>query len=62
MNETVTIPRVEYERLCAMEEELTDMRTALAVEARVASGARRTCAGICSRPARPKTSMIVWMV
>ena len=37
MSETVTIPRVEYERLCAMEEEFTDMRMALAVEARIAS-------------------------
>ena len=39
MNETVTIPKVEYERLCAMEEDFTDIRTALAVEARIASGA-----------------------
>ena len=39
MSETVTIPRVEYERLCAMEEEFTDIRMALTVEARIASGA-----------------------
>ena len=39
MDETVTIPRVEYERLCAMEEGFADTRTALAVEARIASGA-----------------------
>lgn len=39
MSETVTIPRVEYERLCAVEEELTDIRTALAIEARIARGA-----------------------
>ena len=39
MNETVTIPKAEYERLCAVEEDFADMQAALAVEARVASGA-----------------------
>ena len=38
MNETVTIPRAEYDRLCALEEDFADIRTALAVEARIASG------------------------
>jgi len=38
MNETVTIPRVEYDRLCAIEEEFADIQAALAVEARIASG------------------------
>ena len=38
MNETVTIPKAEYERLCALEEELADMQSALTVEARLASG------------------------
>ncbi len=35
MNETVTIPRAEYDRLCALEEEFADIQAALAVEARV---------------------------
>jgi len=26
MNETVTIPKVEYERLCALEEDFADIR------------------------------------
>ena len=39
MTETVTIPRTEYERLCAVEEEMADFRAALAVEARIAAGA-----------------------
>ena len=39
MSEFVTIPRVEYERLRAMEEDFADIQTALAVEARIASGA-----------------------
>ena len=38
MNDTVTIPKVEYERLCALEEDFADIRAALAVEARVSNG------------------------
>ena len=38
MNETVTIPKAEYDRLCALEEEFADVQAALAVEARIASG------------------------
>ena len=38
MNETVTIPKAEYDRLCALEEELADIQAALAVEARIAGG------------------------
>ena len=38
MNETVTIPKAEYDRLCALEEELSDIQAALAVEARIARG------------------------
>ena len=38
MNDTVTIPRAEYDRLCALAEEFMDIQAALAVEARIASG------------------------
>ena len=38
MTGTVTIPRAEYERLCAVEEEFADIRAALAVEAAIANG------------------------
>ena len=38
MNETVTIPRAEYDRLCAFEEDFEDIRAARAVEARITSG------------------------
>lgn len=38
MNETVTISRAEYERLRALEEDLADIRAALVVEAKLASG------------------------
>lgn len=37
MNETVTIPKAEYERLRALED-MADIQAALAVEARIASG------------------------
>ena len=38
MTETVTIPKAEYERLLAMEEDYEDFRAALAVETRIAEG------------------------
>lgn len=38
MNETVTIPRAEYERLRALEEDLADIQAALVVDARLDSG------------------------
>ena len=38
MNETVTMPKAEYERLRAVEEEFADLRAALAIEAKIASG------------------------
>ena len=38
MNEMVTISKTEYERLRALEEEFADIKAALAVETRIASG------------------------
>ena len=38
MGETVTISKVEYDRLRALEEDLADAQAALAVEARLAKG------------------------
>ena len=38
MNEMVSIPKAEYERLCALEEDFEDVRAALTIEARIASG------------------------
>ena len=38
MNETVTIPKTEYDRLCALEEEFSEIQAALAVAARIARG------------------------
>ena len=38
MDETVTIPKAEYDRLCALDEDFADIRAALAVEARITSG------------------------
>ena len=41
MTHSVTIPKVEYERLCAAEEDLADLRAALAVQARIDAGAEQ---------------------
>ncbi|MCY3933315.1 MAG: helix-turn-helix transcriptional regulator [Acidobacteria bacterium] len=38
MTDTVTIPRAEYRRLCAAEEDLSDIHAALAVQARIDAG------------------------
>ena len=38
MTETVTIPKAEYKRLCAVEEDSVDIRAALAVQARIDAG------------------------
>ncbi len=50
MYDTVIIPRVEYERLCTMEEELTDIRTALAAAAG-SPATPKNFTGACGRPA-----------
>ncbi len=38
MTDTVTIPKAEYHRLCAVEEDLADVQAALAVQARIDAG------------------------
>lgn len=38
MNDTITIPRAEYDRLCATAEELSDIQAALAVRASIETG------------------------
>ena len=38
MTDTVTIPKTEYQRLCAVEEDLADIQAALAVQARIDAG------------------------
>ena len=38
MSETIAIPRLEYERLLAVEEDFADIQAALTVEAQIASG------------------------
>lgn len=38
MSETVTIPKAEYERLRALDEEFAELESALAIEAKIASG------------------------
>ena len=61
MNETVTIPRAEYERLCAVEEEMADIRPALAVEARIAEGAEELVpAAVADRLIDREPPLRVW--
>ncbi len=38
MPDTVTIPRAEYDRLCAAEHDFADLRAALAARARIEAG------------------------
>ena len=38
MTETVTVPRAEYEHLCALEEEMADFEASAAVEVQFVSG------------------------
>lgn len=38
MRDTVTIPRTEYDRLCAAEEDFDDLQAALAVSASIKAG------------------------
>ena len=61
MNETVTIPKAEYNRLCALEEELADMQAALAVEARIANGEEELIpAGVVDRLLDGEPPLRVW--
>ena len=38
MRDTVTIPRAEYDRLCAVEDDFIDLRAALAARAHIEAG------------------------
>ena len=61
MNETVTIPKAEYDRLCALEEELADVQAALAVEARIANGKEELIpAGVVDRLLDGDPPLRVW--
>ena len=61
MDETVTIPKVEYERLCAIEEDFVDMVAARTVEARIASGAEELVpAHVADRLINRESPLRVW--
>ena len=61
MDETVTISKAEYDRLCALEEELADMQAALAVEARIARGEEELIpAGVVDRLLDGEPPLRVW--
>lgn len=61
MDETLTISKAEYDRLCALEEELADMQAALAVEARIARGEEELIpAGVVDRLLDGEPPLRVW--
>ncbi len=61
MNETVTISKTEYERLCATEEEFADIEAALAVRAHIAVGTEEFVpAQIADRLIDGETPLRVW--
>ena len=60
LNETVTIPKAEYERLRALED-AADIQAALAVEARIASGEEEIIpASVVNRLLDGETPLRVW--
>ena len=61
MNETVTIPKAEYDRLRALEEEFAEVRGALAVEARLVRGEEELIpAGVVDRLLAGEAPLRVW--
>ena len=61
MSETVTIPKTEYERLCALEEEVADIQAALAIEAKIASGEEELVpAAVVDRLLADEAPLRVW--
>ena len=61
MNETVTIPRAEYDRLRAAEEDFADLRAALAVRERIDAGTEELVpAAVADRLIDGESPLTVW--
>ncbi|MXX74812.1 MAG: helix-turn-helix transcriptional regulator [Holophagales bacterium] len=61
MTETVTIPKAEYQRLSAVEEDHADIRAVLAVQARVDAGTEELVpAAMVSRLIDGESPLRVW--
>ena len=61
MSDTVTISAVEYDRLCAMADELADIRAALSVQARIEAGTEEFVpADVADRPIDGDSPLKVW--
>ena len=61
MTDTVTITRAEYDRLCAAEDDFADLRAALAVRARIATGAEELVpAAVADRLIDGTSPLKVW--
>ena len=61
MDDTVTIPKAEYERLRAADDALSDFRAASAVEARIAAGTEELVpASVADRLIDGEAALRVW--
>ena len=61
MSETVTIPRAEYDRLCAAADDFADIQAALAVRARIEAGIEKLVpAAVADRLIDGETPLRVW--
>lgn len=61
MNDTVTIPRTEYDRLCATAEDFEDLRAALAARERIESGTEELVpAAVADRLIDGQSPLKVW--
>ena len=61
MRDTVTIPRAEYERLCAAEDDFADLEAALAARARIDAGTEELVpADIADRLIEGASPLRVW--
>ena len=61
MSDTVTIPRAEYDRLCAAEDDFVDLQAALAARARIEAGTDELVpAAIADRLIDGESPLLVW--
>ena len=61
MSETVTIPKAEYDRLCAAADDLADIQAALAVRARIEAGTEELVpAAVADRLIDGEAPLKVW--
>ena len=61
MNDTVTIPKAEYDRLCAAADDFADIQAALSVQARIEAGTEELVpAAVADRLIDGEVPLKVW--